>query len=51
MREPDAAASPMEPLGLGMRTALILTALGTFFLGIFPTAVLNFAGKSAVLTR
>jgi NADH-quinone oxidoreductase subunit N len=51
MREPDAAATQVEPLGLGMRTALILTALGTFFLGIFPTAVLNFAGKSAVLAR
>jgi len=51
MREPADSAVQTEPLGIGMRTALVLTALGTFLLGIFPAAVLNFAGKSAVLVR
>ena len=35
----------------GFRLALILPALGTLFLGIFPTWVLNFAGKSATLVK
>src|SRR5579863_29478 len=49
MREPSEAASAAEPLSLGMKAALVLPALGVFFLGIFPSAVLNFAGKSSVL--
>ncbi len=51
MREPSEAASAAEPLSAGLTFALVLPALGTFFLGIFPSAVLNFAGKSAVLLR
>ena len=50
MREPSEAASAAEPLTAGMKCALVLPALGTFFLGIFPSAVLAFASKSAVLT-
>jgi hypothetical protein len=34
-----------------MKAALVLPALGTFFLGIFPSVLLIFAGKSAVLVR
>src|SRR5579864_264927 len=51
MREPSEAATNAEPLHAGMKLALVLPALGTFFLGIFPSAVLNIAGKSAVLIR
>ena len=51
MREPSEAATAAEPLGTGLTFALVLPALGIFFLGIFPSAVLNFAGKSAVLLR
>ena len=51
MHEPSEAATAAEPLGTGLTFALVLPALGIFFLGIFPTAVLNFAGKSAVLLR
>ena len=51
MREPGEAASVAEPLSIGMKTALVLPALGTLFLGIFPSAVLNFASKSAALIR
>jgi NADH-quinone oxidoreductase subunit N len=51
MREPSEAALQVEPLSVPMKAALVLPALGTFFLGIFPSAVLNIAGKSAVLIR
>ncbi|HKX00221.1 MAG TPA: NADH-quinone oxidoreductase subunit N [Bryobacteraceae bacterium] len=51
MREPSEASLEVEPLSVPMTAALVLSALGTFFLGIFPSAVLNFAGKSAVLVR
>src|SRR5260221_9941221 len=51
MHEPSEAVSAAEPLGAGMKAALVLPALGTFFLGVAPSAVLNFAVKSAVLNR
>jgi len=51
MHEPSEAVTLAEPLGAGMRAALVLPALGTFFLGVAPSAVLNFAMKSAVLNR
>lgn len=51
MHEPSEAASHAEPLGAGMKAALVLPALGTFILGIFPSALLTFATKSAVLVR
>ena len=47
MRDPAQASTNPEPLTPGFRLALILPALGTLFLGIFPTWVLDFAGKSA----
>jgi len=51
MHEPSEAASAAEPLTAGMKATLVLPALGTFILGIFPSALLAFAGKSAVLVR
>ena len=51
MHEPSEAVSAAEPLGAGMKAALVLPALGTFFLGIFPSAILAFATKSAALAR
>jgi NADH-quinone oxidoreductase subunit N len=51
MHEPGEAANHVEPLSIGMRAALILPALGTLFLGIFPAWVLNFAGKSSALVK
>src|SRR4029079_16273344 len=51
MREPSEAATNAEPFSASMKLALVLPALGTFLLGIFPSLVLDFAGKSAVLTR
>jgi NADH-quinone oxidoreductase subunit N len=51
MREPGEAVENVEPLSLGLRAALILPALGTLLLGIFPGWVLEFAGKSAALVK
>jgi|HubBroStandDraft_1064217.scaffolds.fasta_scaffold01528_10 NADH-quinone oxidoreductase subunit N len=51
MREPSEATAGLEPLSLGLRAALIIPAVGTLFLGIFPAWVLDFAGKSSVLVR
>ena len=48
-REPGAAASEAEPPTFSLRLALIVSALATLFLGIFPTWVLEFAGKAARL--
>ena len=50
-REPGEAASEIEPLTLGLRLALIVSAAATLFLGIFPTWVLEFAGKAAQLVK
>ena len=51
MHEPGEAAIEAEPLSPGLSLALILPALGTLFLGIFPTWVLNFAGQSSNLVK
>jgi NADH-quinone oxidoreductase subunit N len=47
MREPSEATAKVEPLPAGLRLALILPALGTLLLGIFPSWVLDFAGRSS----
>jgi NADH-quinone oxidoreductase subunit N len=51
MHEPSEATSKIEPLSMGLRLALILPAIGTLVLGIFPTWVLDFAGRSATLVK
>jgi len=51
MREPGEAASRIQPLTPGLRAALVLPALGTLVLGIFPGWVLDFAGRSSVFVR
>ena len=51
MREPGDAAANVEPLSPGLSAALILPALGTLVLGIFPSWVLEFAGKSSSLVK
>jgi NADH-quinone oxidoreductase subunit N len=51
MHEPSGAAASAEPPTLGLRAALLLPALGTLVLGIFPTWVLDFAGRSANLAK
>ncbi|MDE3165320.1 MAG: NADH-quinone oxidoreductase subunit N [Acidobacteriota bacterium] len=51
MHEPSEASETVEPLSAGLRLALVLPALGTLVLGIFPNWVLEFAGKSAGMIR
>jgi NADH-quinone oxidoreductase subunit N len=51
MREPGEAVEAAEPLGPGLRAALLVTAAGTFLLGIFPGIVLDAATKSATLIK
>ena len=51
MHEPSEATAATEPLSPGLRMALLLPALGTLVLGIFPNWVLEFAGKSANIIR
>jgi NADH-quinone oxidoreductase subunit N len=51
MYEPGEATQGAEPLTGGLRVALLLPALGTLFLGIFPTWVLEFAGKSSAIVK
>ena len=51
MHEPGEAAQNAEPLTAGLRAALILPAVGTLALGMFPGWVLDFAGKSSALLK
>jgi NADH-quinone oxidoreductase subunit N len=51
MHEPSEAVANAEPLSPGLSAALILPALGTLVLGIFPGWVLDFAGKSSSLVK
>jgi NADH-quinone oxidoreductase subunit N len=51
MHEPSEAVQAVEPLSAGLGAALVLPAIGTLLLGIFPSALLEFAGRSAVLAH
>jgi NADH-quinone oxidoreductase subunit N len=51
MQEPGEAIERLEPPSLGMKAALLLPALGTLVLGIFPNAILGFIGDSAILLK
>ena len=51
MHEPSEASDAAEPLSTSMGLALMLPALGTLVLGIFPNWVMDFAGKSANFLR
>jgi NADH-quinone oxidoreductase subunit N len=51
MHEPGEATAKMEPPSAGLRAALILPAIGTLFLGIFPGWILEFANRSATFLK
>ncbi len=51
MHDPGEAATDAEPLSPSLGLALVLPAVGTLFLGIFPNWVLDFAGKSSNLLK
>jgi NADH-quinone oxidoreductase subunit N len=49
MQEPGEAVSDLEPLPFGLKAALLATLAGILLLGIFPSALLEFAIRSAKL--
>jgi NADH-quinone oxidoreductase subunit N len=51
MHEPGTATDGLQPLGAGIKTALWASAAATVILGVFPSLVLDFAGKSAELIK
>jgi NADH-quinone oxidoreductase subunit N len=51
MREPEAATLQLPPPSPSLRIAIWASALGTLFLGIFPSSVLAFASVSAAALR
>ena len=51
MHEPGEVTNSLEPLTPGLGAALVLPAIGTFVLGIIPSALLTFARNSAIFTK
>jgi NADH-quinone oxidoreductase subunit N len=51
MNDPPEGADPVPPLPWRLNTALWISALGTILLGVFPSLVLDYAGKSATLVK
>ena len=51
MHEPGESTVTLQPLSAGIRTTLWAAALGTLFLGIYPTLLLTFARNSSVLVK
>jgi hypothetical protein len=49
--EPDWTVEAPAPLTPGIGIALWSAALATLALGIFPSRILEFAGRSAILWR
>lgn len=51
MQEPEASLAVLSPPSASLRVAIWASALGTLFLGIFPSALLSFASVSAAAFR
>ena len=51
MHEPGDVTRSLEPLTPGLGAALVLPAIGTFFLGVMPGVVLTFARNSSLLGK
>jgi NADH-quinone oxidoreductase subunit N len=51
MREPAEANASVPPLGGALSVALWISAIGTLWLGIFPSMLLEFAQRAAVSIR
>jgi NADH-quinone oxidoreductase subunit N len=48
MKEPAESVNSLRPAGLRLNVAVVLSAIGTLVLGIFPGWVLNLATKAAL---
>ncbi len=51
MHEPGASTEGLQPLSSGVKVAVWASALATLALGIYPSPVLDFAGRAAMLVR
>jgi NADH-quinone oxidoreductase subunit N len=51
MKPAAVGAGPVDPAGIGIKAAIVASALGTIYLGVYPSAVLDFAGKAAQLVK
>lgn len=51
MQPPADEAAELQTPGVGVQVTLVTTALATVLLGVFPSSVLDFAGRSANLLR
>ena len=51
MHKPGEAASVAEQPAAGLKGALVLAALGTLLLGIFPSVVLDFARRASAMVK
>jgi NADH-quinone oxidoreductase subunit N len=48
MNEPEESTNDLQPAGAAIKVAVYGSAIGTLFLGIFPSFVLDFASKAAL---
>jgi NADH-quinone oxidoreductase subunit N len=48
MNEPEESMEGLQPAGPAIKVAVYGSAIGTLFLGIFPSFVLDFASKAAL---
>lgn len=51
MKPAAEGAGPLDSAGIGMKAAIAASAVGTLYLGVYPSAVLDFAGKAAQLVK
>ncbi len=51
MKEPTASTDTLEPPTAGIRVALWATAIGTLFLGVFPSVILNYVRSGSLLDK
>ncbi len=51
MKPAPAGAETMAAPGIAIRVTLLVSAIGTVYLGVYPSAVLDFAGKAAQMVR
>ncbi len=50
-KEPGESMTDLPPLALGIQAVLWSSAVATLVLGIYPSIVLDFAGRSAALVK
>src|SRR5580704_5979434 len=51
MQEPAESTNTLQPLGMALKTALWVSAVGTLVLGIFPSRVLDFVRAGSELIK